>query len=213
MGSKLHFWFDERVFNVSWIELLYLRFCRVGSDFFVKVLSSWKNPWLRSLLVLKRTYWFSISAETVSSSMLFNLVQGKRESLSPLKLLLIAGISCRTTTVDYATLEFPKIVHGILSCFKYSCRLLENIKIVHDFYYWMLCPLFSMWPQFIAWLLELISSKWVYCSWVMNGRPLHKGIRYYVELNANCSQLWIMDGSVYKPNDLVRTWEYRTYYF
>lgn len=40
-----------------------------------------------------------------------------------------------------------------------------------------------------------------------------KSIRYYVELNANCSQLWIMDGSVYKPNDLVRTWEYKTYYF
>jgi hypothetical protein len=79
-----------------------------------------------------------LSQLRLSSSMLFNLVQGKRESLSPLKLLLIAGISCRTTTVDYATLEFPKIVHGILSCFKYSCRLSENIKIVHDFYYWML---------------------------------------------------------------------------
>lgn len=172
MGSKWYFWFDERVFNVSWIELLYLRFCRVGSDFFVKVLSSWKNPWLRSLLVLKNILVFYLSWDCVFFHA-FQLGTGE-ERKSPLKLLLIAGISCRTTTVDYATLEFPKIVHGILSCFKYSCRLLENIKIVLDFYYWMLCPLFSMWPQFIARLLELISSKWVYCSWVMNGRPLHK---------------------------------------
>lgn len=136
MGSKWYFWFDERVFNVSWIELLYLRFCRVGSDFFVKVLSSWKNPWLRSLLVLKNILVFYLSWDCVFFHA-FQLGTGE-ERKSPLKLLLIAGISCRTTTVDYATLEFPKIVHGILSCFKYSCRLLENIKIVHDFYYWML---------------------------------------------------------------------------
>lgn len=40
-----------------------------------------------------------------------------------------------------------------------------------------------------------------------------KSLGHYVELNANCSQSWIMDGSVYKPNDLVRTWEYKTCYF